>query len=256
MSTTLSVTGLWRLACDAVHSWCVRLDVSPETSAGLYATLTSDERNRSARLRFERDRRRFTVAHGVLRDLLGRYLGTHPGQIRFVYNAFGKPRLGPEFGSRLRFNLSHSADLALIAIAADADIGVDLEYIRAQPDYAEIARRFFSAAEVDHLHRLPSHLHTQAFFGCWTKKEAYVKACGEGLAIPLTSFSVPLTTGPAHTPVDLYGASRDTAPARRWSLYTLQPAPGYIGALAIEGSAWRLSQWHWEIDNGDGKRRQ
>jgi 4'-phosphopantetheinyl transferase len=139
-----------------------------------------------------------------------------------VYNAFGKPALSPEFGSRLKFNLSHSADLALIAIAADADIGVDLEYIRAQPDYAEIARYFFSADEVDRLNRLPSHLHAQAFLSCWTKKEAYVKACGEGLAM-------------LHSP-----------PARRWSLYTLQPAPGYIGALAVEGSGGRLTQWHWQ----------
>ena len=185
----------------------------------------------------------------MLRDLLGRYLQTQPGQIRFVYNAFGKPDLGPEFANRLKFNLSHSgpcsAGLALIAITAGVDAGVDLEYIQAQSDYAEIARRFFSAAEVDHLNALPSHLYAEAFFSCWTKKEAYVKACGEGLAIPLNSFSVPLTTDPAHTPVDVYAVSNDIVPARRWSLYTLQPAPGYIGALAIEGSGWRLRQWQW-----------
>jgi 4'-phosphopantetheinyl transferase len=163
-----------------------------------------------------------------------------------VYNAFGKPALSPAFGSRLKFNLSHSADLALVAIAADADIGVDLEYVRAQPDYAEIARHFFSAAEVDCLNRLPRHLHAQAFLSCWTKKEAYVKACGEGLAMPLTSVAVPLTTDRAHTPADRYGGSPHSPPARRWSLYTLQPAPGYIGALAVEGSGWRLTQWHWQ----------
>lgn len=234
-----------QLARDEVHSWCVSLDVPPDTSADLYATLTDDERNRSARFRFQRDRRRFVVAHGALRDLLGRYLGTHPGQIRFVYNEFGKPELSPEFGSRLKFNLSHSGGLALIAIAADADVGVDLEYIRAQPDYADIARRFFSAAEVDQLNTLPSHVQARAFFSCWTKKEAYVKACGEGLAIPLTSFSVPLAADPAPTPARLGGASNDTAPSRRWSLYTLQPAPGYIGALVVEGSGWRLRRWHW-----------
>jgi 4'-phosphopantetheinyl transferase len=234
---TCSATDPFRLASNEVHSWCVALDVPPETSAGLDVTLSHDERNRSARLRFARDRRRFIAARGVLRDLLGRYLGTRPGQIRFTYNAFGKPELSPEFGSRLRFNLSHSADLALIAITTEAGIGVDLEYIRPQPDHAEIARSFFSAAEVDQLNRLPSPLHTLAFFGCWTKKEAYVKACGEGLAIPLTSFSVPMATDPTHTLVDL---------GRPWSLYTLQPVPGYVGALAIEGTGWRLSQWHWQ----------
>ena len=196
MSLTPSPPRSFQLASDEVHSWCASLDVPPETSARLYATLTSDERTRSARFRFERDRQRFIVARGVLRDLLGGYLQTPPGQIRFVYNAFGKPDLGPEFTRRLTFNLSHSAGLALIAIAAASNVGVDLEYIRAQSGYADIARRFFSAPEVDHLNALPSHLYAEAFFGCWTKKEAYLKACGEGLAIPLNSFSVPLTTDP------------------------------------------------------------
>ena len=137
--------------------------------------------------------------------------------------------------------------LALIAIAADSNVGVDLEYIRAQSEYADIARRFFSTAEVDYLSALPSHLYAEAFFSCWTKKEAYLKACGEGLAIPLNSFSVPLTTHPMDTPVDLYVASKDQVPATRWSLYTLRPAPGYAGALAIDGTGWRLRQWQWKM---------
>lgn len=211
-----------QLAHGEAHCWCVPLDVPPETTAALYATLTEEERSRSARFRFEPDRRRFIVAHGALRNLLGRYLGTHPEEIRFVTNAFGKPALDPEFGSQLQFNLSHSADLALIAIAG-ADVGVDLEHIRAQPDYTAIAEYFFSAAEVDYLTRLPIHLQAQAFFSCWTKKEACVKARGEGLA---------MTTDSVLTPVDLHGA---------WSLYTLHPAPGYVGALAIGGSGWRVS---------------
>jgi 4'-phosphopantetheinyl transferase len=235
----------FHLASDEVHTWCASLDVPPETSARLYATLTRDERNRSSRFRFERDRQRFIVAHGVLRDVLGRCLQTTPREITFAYNAFGKPHLSPVFGSRLKFNLSHSAGLALIAITADSSVGVDLECIRAQCNYAEIARHFFSAVEIDQLDALPRHLYAEAFFNCWTKKEAYLKARGEGLAIPLNSFSVPLTTDPAHAPLDLYRAPHDIVPARRCSLYTLQPAPGYIGALAIEGSGWRLRQWQW-----------
>src|SRR6266516_2685444 len=212
MSLRPSLPRSFQLASDDVHSWCASLDVPPETSARLYATLTPDERSRSARFQFERDQQRFIVARGVLRDLLGHYLQIHPGKIGFVYNAFGKPDLGPEFGSRLKFNLSHSAGLALIAIATASDVGVDLEYIRAQSDHSDIARRFFSAAEVEYLSALPGHLYAEAFFSCWTKKEAYLKAYDEGLSIPLNSFSVPLTTDPAHTPVDLYVA-------RRWSLY-------------------------------------
>ncbi len=247
MSLSPSLPSCFQLASDEVHSWCASLDVPPETSARLYATLTPDERTRSARFQFERDQQRFIVARGVLRDLLGHYLQIQPGKIGFVYNAFGKPDLGPESGSRLKFNLSHSAGLALIAIATASDVGVDLEYIRAQPDYADIARRFFSADEVDYLNALPSHLYAKAFFSCWTKKEACLKACGEGLAIPLNSFSVPLTTDAAHTPVELSVASKGIVAARRWSLYTLRPAPGYAGALAVEGIGWRLRLCQWKM---------
>jgi 4'-phosphopantetheinyl transferase len=239
-----------QLPSHEVHLWCASLDLPPETSARLYATLSSDERKRRARFRFKRDQRRFVAAHGALRDVLGRYLQAPPGCISYRYNAFGKPELSPEFGGRLKFNLSHSAGLALIAIAADSSVGVDLETIRAQSDYAEIARSFFSAAEVEQLIALPSHPCAEAFFSCWTKKEAYVKACGDGLAMPLHSFSVPLTTDPAHGPVDHCVASNEAVPAKRWSFYTLQPAPGHIGALAIEGSGWRLSQWQWEMRQG------
>src|SRR5713226_8070086 len=138
MSLTPSLPSCFQLASDEVHSWCASLDVPPETSARLYATLTLDERTRSARFRFERDQQRYIVARGVLRDLLGRYLQIQPGEIRFVYNAFGKPDLGPEFANRLKFNLSHSAGLALIAISPASDVGVDLEYIREQSDSADI----------------------------------------------------------------------------------------------------------------------
>ena len=227
MSLTWSWPSSFHLASDEVHLWCARLDVAPETTARLMETLSADERARSARFRFQRDQQRFIVARGVLRDLLSRYVGIEPDEIRFVYNEFGKPDLDPELASRLRFNLTHSGAVALIAVASESEVGVDLEYIRAEPDYADIARRFFSPAEHDALNALPSHLYADAFFSCWTKKEAYLKACGEGLARPLNSFSV----------LELEG----------WSLYSLRPAPGYVGALAIEGSAWRLRQWQWTM---------
>ena len=245
MSLAASPPRSLQLPSDEVHTWCASLDVSADTGARLCATLTPDERHRSARFHFERDRQRFIVTRGVLRDLLARYLETQPGKIRFVYSAFGKPELSPEFGSRVTFNLSHSGGLLLIAIASASRVGVDIEYIRCQPDYADLARHFFSTAEVEWLAALPSHLYAEAFLSCWTKKEAYLKARGEGLAIPLNSFSVPLTTDPA--PVDLCVGSEVIVPARRWSLYALRPAPGYLGALAIEGSGWRLSQWEWQM---------
>lgn len=239
-----------QLPSHEVHIWRASLDVSPETSARLYATLSDDERSRSARFRFLRDRQRFVAAHGVLRELLGRYLETRAERISYAYNAFGKPALGPAFDGRFKFNLSHSAGLALIAIATDAEVGVDLEYLRARSDYADIARYFFSAAEADQLRALPDPLYADAFLACWTKKEAYLKACGNGLTGSLDGFSIPLTTDPTEVSVDLDASSNDAAPARPWSLYTLQPAPGYIGALAIEGGGWCLSQRQWERCQG------
>ena len=236
-----------RVAPGEVHVWCADLDITTETFDRLSATLAVDERNRSARFRFQRDRQHFIVAHGVLRQLLGQYLQTEPGRIGYEYQAFGKPQLSPRFGGRLNFNLSHSAGLALVAIAAESEVGVDIEYIRAQSDYAELARNFFSAAEVDQLSALPDHLYAEAFIGCWTKKEAYVKARGRGLTIPLKDFTVPLTTHPAQGAATLHATSNDIDQAMPWSVYTLRPAPGYIGALAIQGCGWRLSQWQWEM---------
>lgn len=210
------------MAPGEVHCWCASVDVAPEVRARLYATLSSDERERSARFRFERDRRRFIVAHGALREVLGRYLQVSPGRIRYAYNAFGKPGLGPGFGSRLGFNLSHSAGLALIAVAVGGEVGVDIECVRAQSDYAEIAQRYFSAAEVDQLTAVRGDRFAEAFIGCWTKKEAYLKARGVGIA--------GLSVSP---------------PDDGWSLHTLQPAPGYVGALAVEGSGRRVSERRW-----------
>lgn len=218
----------YQLTSGEVHCWRVSLDVSPETFARLYSTLSREERNRSVRFRFGHSRRRFVVTHGVLRELLALYLQIRPSRIRYVYNGYGKPDLGPEFGNRLKFNLSHSAGLALIAIAPDSNLGVDLEYVRTQPEFLEIARRFFPPAEVDYLKRLPGHLRAQAFFSCWTRMEACVKATGGGLT-------------------NLDGTSIEIDSARCSSLYPLHPAPGYVGALAVEGSGWQLAQWHWQM---------
>jgi len=239
-----------RVASNEVHVWSAWLDIWPETRARLYATLAVDERIRSARYRFPRDRDRFIAAHGVLRELLGRYLQTAPDRIRFVRDRFGKPHLGATYGGRLRFSLSHSAGLALIAIAAESDVGVDVEVLGAHSDYPELARQFFSAAEIAQLSAHPDHRYAEAFLGCWTKKEAYVKARGRGLAIPLSSFTVPLGGDRAEGPQDARVTSNDIDPSMPWTVQTLRPAPGYIGALAVAGTGWRLSRWEWPMRSG------
>jgi 4'-phosphopantetheinyl transferase len=230
------------LSVDEVHCWSASLDgVAPEAFARLEATLTAGERERSTRFRFERDRRRFIAARGTLRDILGRYLGIEPGGIEFVYNPFGKPGLRPGPERRLEFNLSHAGGRALIAVATDSRVGVDLESVHPHRDHAEIARHSFSAREVEQLHAVPRHRYAEAFLGCWTKKEAWLKARGHGLTMPMSRLPVPLTTDAARDPIEIFGLSNE-----RWSFYALRPAPGYIGALVLEGAGRRLRQERWE----------
>jgi len=246
MTRKQSNPGAWQLRPDEVHVWCIALDVPPETLARAFESLDSDERARSARFRFEHDRERFVVAHGALRILISRYLETRPERIAYAYNAFGKPELNRELGETLKFNLSRSGGLAVVAVTADVEIGVDVERIERQSDFIDTARFFFSAAEFDHLMARPSHLRPESFFSCWTKKEACLKASGEGLATSPDRITVPFGIDPPRRPTAVSPASSNDGSRRFCSMYTLAPAPGYIGALAIEGTHRRLSQRSWQ----------
>lgn len=225
-----------------VQVWFARLDVPAEPALRFCATLSGDERARSAGFRSPRDRQRFIVAHGVLRALLGRYLQRPPQRIGYVHNAFGKPALRCARGRRLSFNLSHSAGLVLVAIARARDVrlGVDVEHLRAPTDHADIAQGFFSPREIRQLSALARPLDAEAFLGCWTQKEAYLKARGEGLTVPLDGFSVPVRPHPAARSAGRV-VTADPATGQPWTFCRFHPARGYIGALAVEGSGWRVS---------------
>lgn len=232
------------LTADEVHVWRARLDPEPSAVALLAATLSADERARAARFRFDRDRVSYVVARGVLREILGHYLHVAPAELRFVYSPHGKPSLdAAPRASTLRFNVSHSHGFALYAFASGREVGVDVEYMR--PDFAgeEIAERFFSRGEVNTLRGLPRGERLAAFFRCWTRKEAYIKARGEGLSHPLELFDVSLTPG---EPAALLATRPDPLEATRWSLEELSCAPGYAASLAVEGAAPRLELWRWD----------
>ena len=232
------------LSGDEIHVWRASLEGSPALVQRLQRTLTPDEAARAARFYFERDRTHYIVARGVLRSILGRYLGTEPGQLRFSYTSYGKPALISTSGMRtLNFNLSHSHEIALVAVTRGREIGVDVEHLRADFAGAEIAERFFSAAENVALRALPPELRVEGFFTCWTRKEAYIKARGEGLSHPLDQFDVSLVPG---GPAQLLRTRGDPRDLRRWSLKELYPGPGYVAALAAEGHGWRLSCWQWQ----------
>jgi 4'-phosphopantetheinyl transferase len=228
---------------DEVHVWRARLDGPSARTRELLSALSPDERERAWRFHFTKDRDHFVVARGLLRSILGLYLGREPGQLRFGYGPHGKPYLiGENDQDGLRFNLSHSHGLALLVVARARQVGVDVERVR--PDIAGdgIAERFFSPQEVARLRALPAALQAEAFFNCWTRKEAYIKARGEGLSLPLDQFDVSLAPG---EPAALLATRIDAEEASRWSLMALAPGPGFAAALAAEGSGWRLKCWQW-----------
>lgn len=222
-----------------VHLWAVPLDPPRERVAALGALLAADERERAARFHFERHRRRYSVGRGALRELLGGYLGCSAAALRFGYGDKGKPFLAG--GPRLRFNLSNSSELALVAVAMDVEVGVDVEWLRPMPDALEIAERFFSDSEREVLAAVAEGERETAFFRCWTRKEAYLKAVGDGITAPLDRFDVTLAAG---EPPRILALEGDPAPAARWALAHLEPAPGYLGALALPAPGpWRLHAW-------------
>ncbi len=231
------------LSSNDIHVWRASLDQQPSRFNLLAQTLSADEKIRAERFYFEQDRKRFIVGRGLLRNILGRYLGIEPGQLRFCYGPGGKPALAETHSdSTLRFNLSHSQGLALYAISRVREIGIDLEHIRPICEAEQIAERFFSDREKAVFRALPSSQKQAAFFNCWTRKEAYLKAIGDGLALPLEQLDVSLSPG---EPARLLNIKGDRCAATHWSLQELSPAPGYVAALAVEGHGWRLTRWQW-----------
>jgi 4'-phosphopantetheinyl transferase len=227
-----------RASNNEVHIW--RVSLKQSSLAGFLATLAPDECARAERFYFERDRNRFIVARGSLRAILGAYLRKHPARLSFNYSRYGKPALEGEMSGGLNFNLSHANELALIAVTRDRGIGIDIEFIR--PDFAslETAERFFSTHEVATMQTLSREEQNAAFFNCWTRKEAYIKAIGEGMSMPLNEFNVSLAPG---EPAALLGNLRDEHEVSRWSLRELFPGPGYLAAVAVEGHDWQLRCW-------------
>jgi 4'-phosphopantetheinyl transferase len=226
------------LALDEVHLWRIELAKEGDGIQRCRRVLCADEVARADRFYFERDRRRFTVARAAMREILSRYTGVPAMDLAFCYRAKGKPELsgGPE-QSGIKFNLSHSSELALLAVTRGLTVGVDIESIKADFASDGIAERFFSASEVQTLLSLPASERTEAFFSCWTRKEAYIKALGEGLSVPLDSFAVAFAPG---TVAALLHVRVDPAEVERWSMYNIEVGEGYKAALVVEGKNHRL----------------
>jgi 4'-phosphopantetheinyl transferase len=226
---------------DEVHVWRIALDCGGGDS--LRSRLSSDELARAARFHFERDRTRFSVARAALREILAHYLGTGPAEIAFVYGDHGKPALAP-YGD-LHFNLSHSHDLALCAVTRGREVGVDVERIRELDDLEGIATATFSQRERETLAQLAGPERLAGFFNAWTRKEAFVKALGEGLSHPLDRFDVSLapTARPRLERID-----GDSTRAARWSLAAVVIDAAHAAAVVVEGRGLTLVARRWPED--------
>jgi 4'-phosphopantetheinyl transferase len=226
-----------------VHVWLVALDQPALAMSAWLATLSPEERERARRFYALRDRDRYVTAHFALRDILGRYMQLAPADVRLDVTPNGKPVLASALrGHQLEFNLSHSHDLALVAVGTGRQLGVDVEYMRSGVNEEAIAERFFSPAEAASLRSLPPEARLAAFLAGWTQKEAYSKARGEGLRRPLDQFAVVIVPG---QPAALLYDQSDPQAASRWSLRALDVGPAYTAAVAAEGQQWHLRQCLW-----------
>ena len=228
----------WALSEGEVHVWRTSLERPAETVRRMRSVLARDEQRRADRFRFERDRSRYIVGRALLRTLLARYLQTEAGELEFEYGEFRKPALrdGPWF------NVSHSGPIALYAFTSAGEIGIDVELDNADFARERIAEQFFSPAEVSVLRSLPPEAQPRAFLTCWTRKEAFIKARGDGLSLALNSFDVTLAPG---APAALLRTAWCSEEPRQWRLRDLSDdGAGYIAAVALRGERWRIVERH------------
>ena len=228
---------------DETHVWFSRLNLDPPQLESLRAVLSDDETRQASRFAFETHQRRYVAAHGILRNILGRYLRLTAEGLQFLKeDPHGKPSLADGCGDgHLRFNMSHSDESALFAVTWGREVGVDIERIRPDVAAGRIAERFFASGEVAALRSLPESEQPKAFFRCWTRKEAYLKATGRGLSLPLRQFEVSVAPG---QPAALLSAGDDPEEAARWSLRDLDVGSDFAAALCVEGEVRRLRLFH------------
>ena len=228
------------LGANEIHVWLIDATGTDVDNLAAYAALLSAaEQARADRFKFAKDRLLFTVAHAALRSILAQYTETLPRNLQFDLGGHGKPKLGaPQAESRIAFNLSHSHGVALLAVARFREVGIDVEFVNADFALDEVAERFFAAGEVAALRMLPSLLQRQAFYKCWTSKEAFLKAKGTGLSGELDEVTISFAANREQAWID--------ANVPGWSLIELNGIAGYEGALVYQGEPAAIQLYHWE----------
>lgn len=220
-----------RIGSKGVHVWKNFLDADEETIQRFFTMLSEQEKQRALRFHAARHCRQYIAAHGLLRVILGGYVEADPKSLTFCTNAYGKPFLCPDQKTApLFFNLSHSHNLCVIAVCSGLEVGIDVEYVNRDINAPELANRFFSKKEIEKINSLPENLLKYAFYRCWTRKEAYLKAKGKGLSLGLHQFEVSLLPTEPAVILRSDGSPEDVD---RWHLFDLDLYPWYIGALAV-----------------------
>jgi 4'-phosphopantetheinyl transferase len=225
------------LGLEDVHVWRASLELPDSRIAELERVLDVDEKQRARRFHFKKDQDRFIAARGLLRILLGRYLQCAPSEPRFALGRNGKPELASPPVKSLQFNVSHSGSLALYAFSIEMPVGVDVEQVRPDVDAESIARKHFSSGEVQALLDLPAEQRIDAFFRCWTRKEAFIKARGDGILFGLKNFTVSVMPD-APALLDVQGDD-----VSRWSMSDVSPGAEYKAAIVVERKNWNLHCW-------------
>jgi 4'-phosphopantetheinyl transferase len=231
------------LAPGEIHLWAVGLEVSAPTLTALERLLSDDQRQRAARFRYREHRERYSVSWGFVRLLLGLYLEQQPGDLEFVFGDKGKPRLAAD---PIEFNLSHCQDVAVVAVARGHAVGVDIERRRQLDRADDIATRYFSPREAELYRSLEAAQRPKAFLRCWTRKEAVVKAIGEGMFASLNRLEVSLTPG---VPPQVLAIEGDASAGAAWTLVELEPRSGFLGALATQMPRPQILAWHLDLNS-------
>lgn len=223
-----------------VHIWLIPFDKIINEISFFEDLLSQNELSRAGRFYFEMDKNKFIVGRGILRLIISKYSGIFPSQINFIYNEFGKPSLEKGQNSMfLEFNTSHSASFVTIGITIVAQIGIDIENLERKSDLLELAKRYFAEGEYTKLSSLPKELLTEGFYNCWTRKEAFIKALGNGLSYPLDTFEVTLAPYEETRFSKIAGGNVD-----EWKLINIKPPSKYVGAIAINRKSNELKYWY------------
>ncbi len=235
----------WPLTGTDVHVWAANLEQPATRISSLQQILSRLEQARAAQFKFEKGRNQFITGRSLLRTILGSYLQLNPAQLRFQYNARGKPSLESSSAQGpLHFNVAHSKDLILIAVTRACPVGVDVEHLHPVNDFKDIAARFFTSGETTKLISAPADQQMVAFFNLWTRKEAYLKATGDGISGGLKEVEISCLP---EEPAQILAISKNEEAAKRWTLSELNPAHGYAAAVAAEAKDLRLSCWQWPL---------